>query len=476
MAITKILNIKSQSNLYNAIDYIMKPEKTKEQLWVGGNSGSTTQEVYRTMMDTKQAWGKLDGRKGYHIIISWKPGECTEEKAYQIIQEFCQEYLGENYDYVFGIHTDRKHCHGHIVFNSVNRITGYKYRYERGDWEKFMQPITDKLCVKYGLPKLEYEKGNRKGVSYGEWKDQGKSSWKNLIRADIDYAISLSESYEEFLEQMRSMHYQIQEGTSREEGAILSLKLPGQGRACRTKKKTLGEAYTVVAIRERIRKRMEILSGNQSLQGCNAARCISERKNIRGISGYQASHVRDIYQIQNRYARGNIYAINQGSMRKHLTEIEKLRADCRYLLTMDIRSREALEQREREVLKEEKRLKQQSSLKWNLQEDEGYRRYQKLEQELGQIPVWDDRFEAVLDEMEELQEQLPKGMELMKDAKEQLQKLREEKRLIRQIKRMDQEHLATYEFAHPIQRKNPEQTRSEIRNRKKGGRQWKPRL
>ena len=45
-------------------------------------------------------------RKGYHIIISWKPGECTEEKAYQIIQEFCQEYLGENYDYVFGIHTD----------------------------------------------------------------------------------------------------------------------------------------------------------------------------------------------------------------------------------------------------------------------------------------------------------------------------------------------------------------------------------
>ena len=57
MAITKILNIKSQSNLYNAIDYIMKPEKTKEQLWVGGNSGNTTQEVYRTMMDTKQAWG-----------------------------------------------------------------------------------------------------------------------------------------------------------------------------------------------------------------------------------------------------------------------------------------------------------------------------------------------------------------------------------------------------------------------------------
>ena len=307
-----------------------------------------------------------------------------------------------------------------------------------------------------------------------ELQDQGKSSWKNLIRADIDYAISLSESYEEFLEQMRSLHYQIREGTSQEEGAILSLKLPGQGKAWRTKKKTLGEAYTVAAIRERIGKEWKSypIPKSPKLQRCQMR---SDRKSIRGISGYQASHVRDIYQIQNRYARGNIYAINQGSMRKYLTQIEKLRADCRYLLTMDIRSREALDQREREVLEEEKRLKQQSKLTWNLQEDEGYRRYQELEKELQTIPVWDDRFELVLDEMEALQEQLPKGIEQMKDTKEQLQKLREEKRLIRQIKRMDQEHRATYEFSHSIQ-KNPELARSEIRNRKKGGRQWKPKL
>ena len=105
----------------------------------------------------------------------------------------------------------------------------------------------------------------------------------------------------------------------------------------------------------------------------------------------------------------------------------------------------------------------------------GYRRYQELEKELQTIPVWMNRFELVLDEMEALQEQLPKGIEQMKDTKEQLQKLREEKRLIRQIKRMDQEHRATYEFSHSIQ-KNPELERSEIRNRKKGGRQWKPKL
>lgn len=154
----------------------------------------------------------------------------------------------------------RMHCHGHIVFNSVNRVTGYKYRYERGDWEKFMQPITDKLCVKYGLPKLKYDKGNQKGVSYGEWKDGGKSSWKKMIRADIDYAISKSETYEEFLEQMGSMHYQIREGTSREEGEILSLSCLDRRSTAKRKEKLKGKPIQLLPFREQIRERMETVS------------------------------------------------------------------------------------------------------------------------------------------------------------------------------------------------------------------------
>ena len=101
-----------------------------------------------------------------------------KKKPIRSFRNFVQEYLGENYDYVFGIHTDRKHCHGHVVFNSVNRVTGYKYRYERGDWEKFMQPITDKLCVKYGLPKLKYTKEIKKGFLMENGKTVGKAAGK----------------------------------------------------------------------------------------------------------------------------------------------------------------------------------------------------------------------------------------------------------------------------------------------------------
>ena len=59
-----------------------------------------------------------------------------------------------------------------------------------------------------------------------------------------------------------------------------------------------------------------------------------------------------------------------------------------------------MEQREQEVLQEEKRLKQQRSLEWELQNHGIYQKYQELENKLAQIPAWEDRFEQVLDELE----------------------------------------------------------------------------
>lgn len=88
-------------HLSNSIRYIMNPKKTEDGKWIGGNAGVTSDEVYQMMMDTKMDWDKLEGRQGYHFVISFKPGEATEEIAYQVLKEFCEEYLGDNYDYVF---------------------------------------------------------------------------------------------------------------------------------------------------------------------------------------------------------------------------------------------------------------------------------------------------------------------------------------------------------------------------------------
>ena len=60
MAITKLGHMKEvkkghpSSHLKNAIRYILNPEKTEGMLLVGGNSGVTAEEVYRTFLATKE--------------------------------------------------------------------------------------------------------------------------------------------------------------------------------------------------------------------------------------------------------------------------------------------------------------------------------------------------------------------------------------------------------------------------------------
>ena len=87
MAITKILNIKSQSNLYNAIDYIMKPEKTKEQLWVGGKFWKYDT---RRMMDTKQAWGSWMEEKDTILSSAGNQENVRKKKPIRSFRNFAR--------------------------------------------------------------------------------------------------------------------------------------------------------------------------------------------------------------------------------------------------------------------------------------------------------------------------------------------------------------------------------------------------
>lgn len=241
-------------HLYNCIKYIMNEDKTISGALIGGNVGiATPDESYKYFIDTKMEYEKLTGRQGYHFVVSFAPGEVGYEEAYQMIEEWTQQYLGDQYDYVFAVHNDHDHIHGHIVFNSVRRTDGYKYHYVKGDWEKHIQPITDKICLDHGLEPLSFiERG--KGQSYADWmsrKNVGFSE-KDIYRADIDYVINKVSSYEEFKTAMLRMGYTIQrEGYSQKtKQEYLTLKAPGLPRGRRTDK--LGPAYSLTEIKQRI--------------------------------------------------------------------------------------------------------------------------------------------------------------------------------------------------------------------------------
>lgn len=429
-------------HLYNSIRYVLNPKKTGDGILVGGNVGTEPQEVYRAMLDTKEDWGKPDGRQGYHFVISFKPGETDEQTAYDVVKEFSEEYLGDKFDYVFSIHNDHKHMHGHIVFNSVNREDGYKYRYENGDWEKYIQPITDKICIRHDLSPLEFDKGKRKGRSYAQWEAEkdGKPNWKKIIHADIDYAVGQTENEGQFLGLMKSMGYKIRKGESRKHGTYFTFLAPGQTRGWRSY--NLGQGYTYEDIQPRIRKEQYTSVYPRSPK---IKRCVVGRMSVKNyIPEFQKKRIRKIYFITyRRWNADNPYAVDQRALRKSLLHIDRLYEDINYLIQSGIQSYDALLQREQEVLYAEKSLNNQKYSTEFLQEDDKYQEYLRLKAELKKMPEWDDRFEEILDRMEELEKSLPdavyKESEKTTEVSDALQKVRAEKRIIRHIKKEEQE-------------------------------------
>ena len=104
-------------------------------------------------------------------------------------ERFAKEYIGDDYEVIFSVHNNTKHKHGHIIFNSVNIKNGKKYRYEKGDWAKYIQPLTNSLCKEYGLSTIDINYDTKeKDERYKEWNTyrDGKFVWKDMVIRDVD--------------------------------------------------------------------------------------------------------------------------------------------------------------------------------------------------------------------------------------------------------------------------------------------------
>ena len=397
MAVTVLKNIKEAKNrapsahLKNAIRYIMNPKKTEDGLWIGGNVGTEPEQVYQAMMDTKKDFGKLYGRQGYHFVISFAPEEADAETTFLIGQEFCRRYLGDAYDYAFAVHNDQHHSHCHIVFNSINRMDGNKYRYINGDWEAYIQPITDELCIKRGLQPLEYDRQHRKGKSYAERlaEKEGRITGKDIIRSDIDAAIRDAESFEEFLSKMQDFGYRFHQGWSEAKGReYYTFYAPGLEKGRRDY--NLGRGYSVQDIRKRIAGEMIIKPQSISLPAKPEIQNLWDRKE----SSLQKAYVlRVIYAVF--YHSMNPYDVNQSKVRQDLLEIGKISEECAYMedhgiVDFDLAEEQLLLLKDKErTLKED--LSRAEALKSLRQEKRILKRILKRKEEYAEdVDVKDD--------------------------------------------------------------------------------------
>jgi hypothetical protein len=212
MAITKILNIQESdgrnpaSHLKNALEYIQNPDKTEECVLVG-SINCLPDTAFEQMEETKNIFHKTGKRQGYHVIISFSPEEkVTAEQAMYVLEHFAKDVLGNDYEAVYAVHTDREHMHGHLIWNSVSMTTGKKYNSPKGNWKNHLQPITNKYCDELGLSIMpaEYSR-NAKNISRDKWEKE--MSMKDIILRDAKMCAYAAGNVEHFKYLMKRLGY-----------------------------------------------------------------------------------------------------------------------------------------------------------------------------------------------------------------------------------------------------------------------------
>lgn len=245
MAITKIHPIKTTLDL--SIEYICNPNKTDGEILISTHAcGHETASLEFEM--TRQSWNSTTKNLARHLIQSFDPDDkLTPEVAHEIGKKLIDNVLNGNYEYILTTHIDKGHIHNHILFNNVSFIDGHAYNSNKKTYHQ-IRNTSDNLCKEYGLSVIE-DPRKEKGKSYKEYQERKKGkSWKARLQYSIDNAIKRANDWEDFLNLMVSMGYEIKEGK------YIAFRAKEQERF--TRSKTIGEDYTEDNIKKRIEDRI----------------------------------------------------------------------------------------------------------------------------------------------------------------------------------------------------------------------------
>lgn len=404
MAITKILHINEVDmgnparHLEQALDYIQNPEKTNGNVLVG-SINCLPETAFEQMMDTKMTFGKMDKRQGYHIIISFVPRETTEEIAFDIVERFAKEYLKDEYEAVYAVHNDKDHMHAHLIFNSVNLVTGMKYEYRKGEWKRRMQPITNKLCKEYNLEIMPAEYAREpKNLSRVEWEQE--QQFKEMILADALFCQNYAGSMDHFIFLMKRIGYQF------EYGKYLSVKVPG------------GKWYHQL-------DKLDERFGKENFKyyldmGFSRPRFISTNPLYlyrSGLSEFQLKFYHKMYRI--RMVEQKRFDKNAAWMAKELQKFHQMQKEYLFLVNNDIKSVEGLITYE--VLKGMDVERISNRQKEIYKESGARKRACKTIADVREFQIWHMQAQEELDDLKAEKREIKDNLKLVEGCKKELQ-------------------------------------------------------
>ncbi len=202
----------SISAMKGVIDYCCQDKKvyddiSNQRLVSGINCDG--ENAFAEFFATKKSYKKTDGMNFYQYVQSFSPEEnIAPQKAHEVALEFAEK-AWTGYEVLVATHCDAQHIHSHFVINSVCFENGRKLR-QNPNTLKSLRALSDKICRHHNLSTLEpYSKDGIK-ISTREYRTAVKGlSWKFKLMNDIDKAMNISGSKEDFINAMSMMGYTV---------------------------------------------------------------------------------------------------------------------------------------------------------------------------------------------------------------------------------------------------------------------------
>lgn len=214
--------------------YIKDDEKTKK-IYVSGymcSPETAASEFAFTRMVNLSNAGKDPGDDGkmqaFHIIQSFPDDlDISDDEVHQcgidLVKklEKYQAVIASHVEPVVGddgkVHGQAKHNHillcSHMLPEYIDPENSKKMKYHdcRESYAQ-LRRLNDEVAIEHGLPVID-EKTYGKGISWYELREKNEGrSWKQDVKDDINEAMKLTSSWDEYVKHMETLGYTIREG------------------------------------------------------------------------------------------------------------------------------------------------------------------------------------------------------------------------------------------------------------------------
>ena len=277
-------------DLYDVLEYTADDAKTEQKYYVTGLN-CQPETAYTAMSDSLKLSDKKLRVLAYHGYQAFAADEVTAAAAHEIGVKLAQELWGDRFQVIIATHLNTGKFHNHFVLCSTSFIDGKRFHACKQSYAQ-MRKASDRLCSEYELSVIDNPKfGHTKHYAEIVAEREGRPTWRDLLRADVDEAISQSMTESQFVANLKKRGYEVKLGK------YISVRPPGKERISRLTTK-LGDEYS----RENIIKRIRTQGRPRLPEPEPKPKVVTVKfkgniKNTKKLTGFRALYVHYLYLL-----------------------------------------------------------------------------------------------------------------------------------------------------------------------------------